>query len=143
MGLDLSCNGLSAKCGSYVRVQKIRRLLLEGIKFYIEMEYPNENDAIDYICMLFGDKNQIVYENFCFEKNQILARINGLDGFLPFIHHSDNSGSLSSQEAKKFMQTWEITKEYMNDELKDFERKFYLEFIFLESIQSREDINFF
>ena len=53
--------------------------------------------------MLFGDKNQIVYENFCFEKNQILARINGLDGFLPFIHHSDNSGSLSIVLLPKFV----------------------------------------
>lgn len=143
MGLDVSCNGLIAKCGSYSRVQRIRRLLLEGMKFYVEMEYPNESDAIDYILTLLGDGYEIAYEKFCFKKNKILANINGLDGFIPFIHHCDNAGFLSSQEVKKFMKTWELTKEYMDKELKDFERKFYLEYIFLESIHSGEDVTFF
>ena len=52
-------------------------------------------------------------------------------------------GYLSSHEAKEFMQTWEITKEYMDTTLKDYERKFYLEYIFKESIRSGENIHFF
>ena len=142
MGLDLSCNGVLAKCGSYKNVQVIRRKLLEGLKFYIEMEYHAEKDTVEYIISLFSKTKEICYQNFSQQGNQRLSEL-GLDGFIPFIYHNDNMGYLSSHEAKEFMQTWEITKEYMDTTLKDYERKFYLEYIFKESIRSGENIHFF
>ena len=141
MGLDLYCNGISEKCGSYSSVQKIRYLLLVGLKFYLETEHGQEDDAIDYIISLLGIQNEILYRNFSEKSNSVLRKLN-IYGFFPFIFHSDCDGSLSSYDAKQFMKTWNITKDYMEEELKDFDGNFYLQSIFEESIDSCEEIRF-
>lgn len=138
MGLSLYCNEISEKVGSYSNVQKIRHLLLCGLKYCMEMEYPDEN--IDYITSFLTVKDQVNYKNYSRKEEMKLAKLD-LGGFSSFIFHSDSDGTLSSYEAKLFMETWELTQEYMDDYLK-INREFYLNDIFTESIQSGETIHF-
>lgn len=141
MGLELYCNGKSEKCGSYSRVQEIRYLLLVGMKYYLEMEHSDKEDEINYIISLMGNNNQIVYEKESKIKNRKLRPLH-VSGLLPFIFHSDSDGSLSSYEAELFMDSWEVTKEYMDDSLKYDYDEFYLEDLFKESIDSGKEIIF-
>lgn len=105
------------------------------------MEHMDKEEEIDYIVSLLGKSNQVVYEKYCSLKNSKL-NVLGVYGLFPFIFHSDCDGSLSSYEAKNFMDAWEITKEYMDDSLKYNDDEFCLQNIFEESIESDEEIFF-
>ena len=142
MGLDLVCGELNMKCCSYSSVQKIRHELLVAVKCYIEYFFPEKDNLIDYLCSLLKEKNKIQYHKEDKTKNRELELF-CLDGFLPFIFHSDCDGTLSSFEAKKFLETWDIVEEYVDSNiLKEKDRTFYLKDIFTESIKSGNDILF-
>lgn len=142
MGLDLICGDIHMKCGSYSSIQKIRHELLVGVKYYLEYFFPEKEDLIDYLCSLLKEKDRIQYHKEDRNKNRELGDLY-LDGFFPFIFHSDCDGSLSSYHAKQFLETWDIIEEYIESPLlKEKDRTFYLNDIFQESIRSGEDIQF-
>ena len=147
MGLDLICNYKSQNCGSYSSVQQIRYLLLITLKDYLEIEVVNEIDPlkkdimVEYIINLIRDKNKIDYEKENHPGKHIF-NIYNIAGFFPFIFHSDSKGSLNSLEAKEFMETYELVKDYIPDQLKNTDGSFYLNSIFEESIDSFCDIYF-
>lgn len=140
MGLDLICNEVGQKCGSYSGVQKIRHLLLCGLKYYVETKHPEEDKLIDYLVSLVSIKNEVQYHKLSPEFQGQLNKLK-LDGFTEFIWHSDYDGILTSYDVEKFMRTWNITKDYMDYELKDGD-DFYLNSVFNECIESNENICF-
>jgi len=141
MGLDLYCNGVSQKVGSYTNVQKIRYLLLAGIKYYLEMEHDEHENEIHYIMSLMGKRNQVLYNNYSHGKTMELGPLK-VKGLFSFILHSDSDGTLCSYEAKEFLKSWNIVKDYMDEELKDYDDNFYLHSVFQESVDSDETITF-
>lgn len=142
MGLDLICGDIHMKCGSYSSVQKIRHELLVGVKYYLESFSPEKEDLIDYLCSLLKEKDTIQYHKENHMKNRELGNL-CLDGFFPFIFHSDSNGSLSSYHAKQFLETWDMIEEYIDSPLlKEKDRTFYLNDIFQKSIDLCEDIQF-
>jgi hypothetical protein len=142
MGLDLYCNGVSQKVGSYQSVQRIRYLLLVGMKYFVEMMFPDKKSEIDYLTSLLGNNENIRYEKYSVEKCAAF-RCLGIAGFFPFIFHSDHDGFLTSYEAGSFVDAWDLAEDYMDEQhLKDYERKFYLHSVFQESIDSDKNISF-
>ena len=142
MGLDLICGDTNVKCGSYSSVQKIRYELLVGVKYYLESFFPEKEELIDYLCSLLKEKDTIQYHKEDPRKNRKFGEL-FLDGFFPFIFHSDCDGSLSSYHAKQFLETWDMIEEYIDSPLlKEKDRTFYLNNIFQESIDTGEDIQF-
>lgn len=141
MGLDLCCNDVHQRCGSYSFFHRICYLLVCGLKEYLETETTNNDDKIDYLCsLLFSNKERVQYNNFDYDLH-FKFDIKGLGGFFPFIFHSDSNGTLSSGEAEQFMRTFDIVKDYIDSELKDND-EFYLQPVFSESIDSGNDIHF-
>jgi hypothetical protein len=140
MGLDLICGSVSERCGSYSYVHEIRYLLLCALKEYLEMETRNYNERVDYLCLLITKENTIQYDKADPTKH-VLFHKKKLNGFFPFIFHSDCNGSLSSYEAKQFLKTFDIVKDYVDYSLK-YDDKFFLDSIFRESISSGQEIHF-
>ena len=142
MGLDLFCGEKNVKCGSYSSVQKIRFELLVGVKYYLEYFFPEKEELIDYLCSLLKEKDEIQYHKEDRKKNREFREFD-LHGFFPFIFHSDCDGSISSYDAKQFLETWNIVEEFIDSSLlKEKDKTFYLEEIFKESIHTGEDILF-
>lgn len=140
MGLDLICGSVSERCGSYSYVHEIRYLLLCALKEYLEMETTNYNEKVDYLCQLITKENTIQYDKSDPTKHVLFYK-KKLNGFFPFIFHSDCDGSLSSYEAKQFLKTFDIVKDYVDYSLK-YDDKFFLDSIFRESISSGQEIHF-
>jgi len=140
MGLDLTCNDLDVKCGSYSRVQEVRYLLLCALKDYVKNQHSDNVDLINYLQSLLDKKMEINYEKYNEEYQKKLNDLN-IGGFTSFIWHSVSDGYLSPYQANKFMQTWNIIKNFADKELK-YGQDFYLDDIFTESIDSGKDIIF-
>ena len=140
MGLDLTCNDLDVKCGSYSRVHEVRYLLLCALKDYVKHCHSVNDDLINYLQSLVKEKYEIEYEKYSEEYQKKLNDLN-IGGFTSFIWHSDSDGYLSPYQANKFMQTWNIIKNFADEELK-YGQEFYLDDIFTESIESGKDIIF-
>lgn len=140
MGLDLTCNDLDVKCGSYERVQEVRYLLLCAVKDYVKNRHSDNDNLINYLQSLLDKKMEINYEKYNEEYQKKLNDLN-IGGFTSFIWHSDSDGYLSPYQANKFMQTWNIIKNFADEELK-YGQDFYLDDIFTESIESGKDIIF-
>ena len=140
MGLDLICGSVSERCGSYSYVHEIRYLLLCALKEYLEMETTNYNEKVDYLCQLITKENTIQYDKADPTKHVHFYK-KKLNGFFPFIFHSDCDGSLSSYEAKQFLKTFDIVKDYVDYSLK-YDDKFFLDSIFRKSISSGQEIYF-
>lgn len=142
MGLDLTCGNVHIKCGSYSSVQKIRYQLLVGLKYYLESFFPEKENLIHYLCSLVKKKDTVQYHKEDSSKNRELGEL-FLNGFFPFIFHSDSDGCLTPYEAKQFLETWDIVEECIDCPLvKEKDRSFYLYHIFKESIKTGEVIRF-
>ena len=142
MGLDLIWGDTNLKCGSYSSVQKIRYELLVGLKYYLESFFPEKEELIDYLCSLLKEKDTIQYHKEDPRKNRKFGEL-FLDGFFPFIFHSDCDGFLTSYNAKQFLETWDIVEECIDSSLvKEKDGSFYLNDIFQKSIDLCEDIRF-
>lgn len=143
MGLDIACGENIAKVGSYENVARIHFLLLAGLKEYMESEQESADDErIDYLCDILQGKNGICYEKINFQKNLLFSRDN-LNGFFSFILHSNHeTGLLDSSDARDFLETFDLVKDYLDEELK-FNNEFYLNDIFQESVTTGEPIHFF
>lgn len=140
MGLDVGCGDVIGKVGSYTNVQKIRHLLLVGLKEYLETETENYDEKVDYLCELIEEPNTVQYQKMDFKKNILFMR-DDLDGFFPFIFDIGDSGSMSSREVRRFLETFDIVKEYIHHELKHND-EFYLDFVFQEAVNTSSELTF-
>lgn len=140
MGLDLICGSVSERCGSYSYVHEIRYLLLCALKEYLEMETTNYDEKVNYLCQLITKENTIQYDKADPSKHALFYK-QKLNGFFPFIFHSDCDGSLSSYEAEQFLKTFDIVKDYVDYSLK-YDDKFFLDTIFTESVDCDQEIYF-
>lgn len=140
MGLDLTCGKISMRYGSYSSIPKIHYHLLAGIKFYIEMVFPEEEKKINYLTSLLKEKNTLQYKNLNFRDMVELGDL-CLDGFNSFILH-DFQGTMSSGEAELFLETWDIVEDYIDSSIKNEERKFFLYDVFKESKKTQRPIIF-
>lgn len=143
MGLDIACGETTAKVGSYSSVTRIHFLLLAGLKEYLETEQESTDEKrINYLCDILQGKNGICYEKINLQDNLLFSKDN-LDGFFSFILYSNQeAGILDSSDARDFLQTFDIVKDYLDEELK-FDDEFYLNDIFQESDTTGEPIHFF
>lgn len=141
MGLDLFCNGISEKVGAYSSVHRIRFELLCGLKYYLEIEHETEIKLIDYLTKLVKTKDQVNYQLYSVKMERMLSKL-GVNGFSSFIYHSDCDGTMNSYEAGAFLQTWDKTKDYMTDTVREKDGSFFLDTIFQQSKLSGETIFF-
>ena len=138
MGLDLDCNGLSVRVGSYGSVRYVRHFLIDAIKKYIEAS--NEFNNRDKTVLLEGIEK-------CYTDNTEIGSLNlkdyGLNGFECFIHHSDCDGIIRPYDASDFVDLCDKLNDYFDKTSHYFDDdKFYLYDIFKESANSGEDIIF-
>ena len=163
MGLDIVCNNISARVGSYSSVHVLRYNLLIAIKKYLEnmiknykAEIPNGQEfedeettnkmadliiaepLVEYLNEL-TENNQINYDAFNKEKNNHLGFFD-LDGFMTFIEHSDCDGSYD--DANDFIKTYDLVKDYVDENYKNEDNSFYLDEVFNESAESGTNIYF-
>jgi len=171
MGLDLDCNGLSVRVGSYGSVRYVRHFLIDAIKKYIETadefngeftgEFTDElideftGEFTDEICETLYSKGQFShYKDSLLEGLSLCytdcAKIDYLDlrhydlnGFECFINHSDCDGYIRSYDAYAFVNLCDKLYDYFDKTSHYFDDgKFYLYDIFKESANSGEDIIF-
>lgn len=140
MGLDLTCGDVYLSCGSYSSIPKIHYHLLAGIKFYLEIMFPEEEKKINYLTSLLKEKNTLQYKKLNY-RNMIELGDLCLDGFNFFILH-DVQGTMSYDEAELFLETWELVEEYIDSSIKNDERKFFLYEVFKESLETKKPIVF-
>ena len=163
MGLDIVCEDSSARVGSYTNVHLLRYNLLIAVKKYLQnkiknykseisddQDYQNNeitNNMSDLIIVLpliayldeLTENNEINYGAFNKEKNEELGFFD-LEGFMSFINHSDCDGVYD--DADCFLVTYEIVKEYIDDNYKNEDGDFYLEEVFRKSIDTGNTIYF-
>ena len=143
MGLDAFCNEKSIKVGSYDAVSKMQVDLLIGLKFHLEFESMlNDNEKeimIDILVRMLNDKGDL-YRQLNFEKYKKTFWRHDLEGFFPFVAIEDQ-GSMTCYEAGRFMKTFKMVKDSLSSSLA--RRRFVLEGLLNESIQSGKDISFF
>lgn len=163
MGLDIVCNDISARVGSYSNVHVLRYNLLTAIKKYLEniiqkyqIEISNDKEfndeettnkmadliiaepLVEYLNEL-TENNKINYDAFNNERNNQLSFFN-LEGFMTFINHSDCDGSYD--DATDFIKTYELVKDYVDENYKNEDNTFYLNEVFNESAESGNNIYF-
>ena len=141
MGLNLHCNQKSQKCGSYSNVQRIRYLLLKGLKTYYKVRRPSDYDVLVYLEKLTKKENQVQYDIFD-KKIHEKMRESQVDGFTTFIFHSDHDDVLYDFQVKSFLNTWKRTESFMSKDLKGDRHDFFLQEIFQESIDTGSTIVF-
>lgn len=115
MGLNLHCNGQSEKC-AYSFVHTIRLLLLRGLLKHVINNLPSESELIAYLKSL-DENDEVQYQKFNTDAEKKLSA-HKLQGFSSFIFYSDSHSFLSAHDAKKFMETWKITHESMDESIK-------------------------
>ena len=140
MGIDVFCGNEMMRCGSYSSLPQIYYHLLSGIKFYLEIMFPEDEKKIHYLCQLLNKKNTIQWDILNFQKLSNLGEYS-LDGFNSFIFHS-MEGPISSDNIDLFLDTWDLVEDYIDSSIKNKERKFFLNDIFQKSKQSREPVTF-
>lgn len=137
MGLELVCDNLSIRVGSYGNVKNVKSFLIDAIKKYI---INSKN--------FFHDKDELLekinqsYEDYTIYENLNLYNYE-LNGFECFINHSDCSGCISSYDAYNFIKLCNKLNDYF--EKNDFyfeDNKFFLYDIFYHSYETGEDIFF-
>ncbi len=137
MGLDLDCDGMSVRVGSYSHVHDVRRYLIDTIKNYIEK-------SDDFL----GDKEELLKDiDECYTNYHKIMNLQlylyDLEGFECFIYHSDCSGSIDSSDAYNFVKLCDKLKDYFDKDNFYYEGdNFYLYDIFKHSSETGEDIYF-
>ena len=141
MGIDISCGNKMMKCGSYSSIQRIQYHLLCGIKFYIEVIFPDDEEIINYLCSLLKEKNTIQYNKLNLQKFSKLSGYS-LGGFEFFFFHP-MEGPIASEQIELFLDTWDIVQDYIDSSIKNEERKFICDYIFQESKSSGKPVIFY
>lgn len=140
MGLDALCNDTYARFGSYSFVNEMHIHLLIALKDYLELEecdFPEKDEMISILVELIAKKDDFYIPY----KKQNLFRRKNLDGFFPLIA-IDDQGYITSYEAKRFLETYDIVREYVHHSLQDQNTNFYMQYIFEEAAKSDESITF-
>jgi hypothetical protein len=137
MGLELVCDHINIRVGSYGNVKLVKSFLIDAIKKYI----TNSN-------IFFHDKDELLekinqsYEDYTIYENLNLYEYQ-LKGFECFINHSDCDGYISSSDACYFVKLCNKLNDYFDkNDLYFIDNKFYLYDIFYYSSQTGEDIFF-
>lgn len=140
MGIDISCGDQVMRFGSYSSLSRIYYHLLSGIKFYLEIMFPEDEKKIHFLCTILKEKNTIQWNKLNFQTLSELSEYS-LDGFNSFIFHP-MEGQISSDEIDLFLDTWDLVEEYIDSSIKNEERKFFLHDIFQKSQDTRFPIIF-
>lgn len=137
MGLDIYCDDVGARVGSYSGVHDHRKILLKCALYYIQYlidnrektkltNYKDELNALKEHLdkMLIGKKKSlnvlntdvsyydpINYHHYYQNENDInsLLKLFNLEGVLYFVIHSDCEGEITSSESKAFIDFLSIT----------------------------------
>lgn len=139
MGLDALCNDTYARCGSYSYVDEMHMHLLIALKDYLELEECDVQEKDEMVSILVELLAQDDFYLPC--KKESLFWRNNLDGFFPLIAIHDQ-GHMSSYEAQRFLETYDIVREYIHHSLQDKNTNFYMQYIFEEAVKSDESITF-
>jgi hypothetical protein len=142
MGIDAYCEGIYARFGSYSFVSQMKFHLIVALKDFLELdpefEYGKKDELISILVDSLSEGDE--YYHLPFEKQHAFYRKN-LDGFFPFIIMQDQ-GEITSYEADRFLQTFDIVKDYVHHSLLDENDNFYLDEIMKLSKESGESITF-
>lgn len=137
MGLELVCDHINIRVGSYGNVKIVKSFLIDAIKKYI----TNSN-------IFFHDKDKLLEKiNQSYEDYTIYENLNlydyQLNGFECFINHSDCSGYISSYDAWDFVNLcYKLNNYFDNNDFYFIDNKFYLYDIFYYSSKTGQDIFF-
>lgn len=137
MGLDLECDNMEVRVGSYGSVQFVKTFLIDAIKNYIENSkdfFDNKDELLEKINESYTDYSIFDYLNLSDY---------GLNGFECFINHSDCDGHIGSYDASKFVRLCDKLNDYFDKNSHYFRNdKFFLYDIFVHSSKTGEDIFF-
>ena len=144
MVMHAFCDGVMFSVASYGRLQNIHEKLLIAIKEYIEMEgtdwYGNEK-MVDLLVSVLSNRNGIDrYKMFDLLQCREFSMYD-LDGIFPFLQ-IDEMGVMSAWQSKKFLKTYHLIEDYVDDCVKSNNRTFEIEEIFKFSVENDEDIHF-
>ena len=145
MGLDLVCDDMHTRVGSYSTVQEIRKYLLLTVKNYIMKTKDIYNFQKEDLIKEFNRILPDLDSNINYKDYEILSlklKYFNLDGFDCFINHSDCQGFISSYQSYQFIKTLNIVKKYFDKNIYHYDNKFFLLDIFLKSSETEEDIYF-
>lgn len=138
------CDGVMFSVASYGRLQNIHEQLLIAVKEYIEMEgtdlYGNEK-MVDLLVSVLSNRNGIDRSKMFDLLECQEFSMHDLDGIFPFLQ-IDEMGVMSAWQSKKFLKTYDLIKDYVDDSMKTKDRIFEIEEIFRFSVDNYEDIHF-
>ena len=144
MGLDIICDDYCERVGSYSCVHVLRKYLLESLIKHLENNNKIENLSkeimLEYLNKLVSS-NDIIYNQFNEDMHDMLNVYN-LGGFDSFIFHSDCDGTLESEDATKFLETYRLIENDIDKSKFHNNDTFYLYDIFHHSSTSGEGIVF-
>ena len=139
MGLDLMCNEVSQRCGSYKLYENMKYELLMAVLKYVKANLSSDVDLISYLEEI--TLNEVVnYDKFDKCKSFGLI-LNSLDGFNSIIIEG-NPHCIDSFQAENFLKTFELVKNYVDDIYKNDDNNFFLYEVFNESKETGEEIYF-
>jgi hypothetical protein len=136
MGLDLVCNNISIKMGSYSSVHRIRQ---HWIQAYIQV-HKNEVQGIEMLEKTI-EKEDIDYELF----SKVSLDCGNFQALCYFVYHSDSDGIWTWQESAYILTLLNSIKNVLKTiEPENFydDEKYYLEEILNESWKTESDITF-
>ena len=139
MGLDLMCNEVSQRCGSYKLYENMKYELMLAILKYVKANLSSDIDLISYLEEVTSNET-VNYDKFDDGKSFGLI-LNRLDGFKS-IMIKGNPPYIDSFQAENFLETFEIVKDYVDDFYKNNDNNFYLHEVFNESKTTGEEIYF-
>ena len=107
MGLDLDCNGINVRVGSYSTYHTLKSLLIDTARWYLEAEIQckKEESKEEWDMAYIDMKNmqdllkEMQGENVDFSYINDSLELFNLQGLKHFIHHSDCDGRWDSSEA--------------------------------------------
>ncbi len=132
------CNDVDVGCGSYKLFENLKFDLLNAVLKYCKNNLADEKILISELERALSS-NELNYNQINNLGNKTTIDYYNLNGFR-CIMENNHPPFIDSFDAKKFMESYELVKEFVNDHFKLDNNKFYMYSVFEESIDSGEDI---
>lgn len=143
MGLDLFCNGISVRVGSYSYVHLLRTEWIKATIEYIK-DKKLSNDLLDELnsWLLENQHININYQNISEKPSKLMTKY-GLQGLHYFVSHSDCDGHFNSRQSTQILKTLELIYKYLdNPDDNENVQDYYLYEILKYSADNKARINF-
>lgn len=132
------CNDVDVGCGSYKLFEDLKFDLLNAVLKYCKNNLSNDKILISELEKTLA-QDVLNYNQINNLGNKTNIDSYNLNGFRCIMEKS-HPPFIDCIDAEKFMESYELVKEFVNDHFKLDNNKFYMYSVFEESIKSGEDI---